>query len=412
MKALFKFRLFVLQSVISAICITSFGLASSWAKLDCTLLSGNPDAGQPEPKMIPYTSLKHANPFQFKILIEDGVKISTADAYLDALNGLNRMIDGHLNIPKKVTLLIGLRGDNAYHENDYPDGHILHVVEDLQLFPTASKHPFKSIPVTLHEHGHGILEENLMNDLNFKKYIQSLPEHRQNTFVEYMEYGRLLGKMGKIEMQMEVIVAEAKILEKAGASQTDPRLLKLTEEFKKLREEHKSLQKSLSEIGEVANREFSILAGYHEFFADLLAVIYTGNKRAIYDALWTAEAKTTLSSGKGEPASREHTKAEKEFLASVEARRFDRNFRPNSTVDAEAHDLYAIVRDWAGDYLIDDPKYMNNKGLTTKVVFDVINILSIEEVMNPQMNLSPKELNMRFIHALEEAFKANASKFN
>ncbi len=229
------------------------------------------------------------------------------------------LVPSGLTLPKSLDLKILHKFDNAY----YAWGQV--VLPYSLTIDKFEKHPNHTLNVWSHEFGHAIFNESMgklipkWNDLKFAMAL---------LMPLYNEQGKLASELEKENDPFKVVAIQT-------------RLKEITEKMKEIR---KTFYEAF-----ILN---DISASYNEFFADIVAVIYSQKGDAIYDALF----RTGLG-----------FETNKSFIARDFTNRSNEITKWNPTQDdLEIHNLLAPARYHVWKYYLDNPIYAHNKGVIAK----------------------------------------------
>lgn len=150
----------------------------------------------------------------------------------------------------------------------------------------------------------------------------------------------------------------------------------------------KEITQKMKEIHKTFDEAFilnNISASYNEFFADIIAVIYSQKGDAIYDALF----RTGLG-----------FETNKSFIARDFTNRSNEITKWNPTQDdLEIHNLLAPARYHVWKYYLDNPVYAHNKGVIAKEVLKAISreIVKFKDTYGPFIKSYGYSRDMAFI---------------
>lgn len=335
-----------------------------------------------------------------KLVIEpgEGVKAAWSEERRKLIAQLNAMIAPDLKVPKSVTVMLTAKGMDAYHVSHYPDGHEIHVPYQFEL-KGAKKHPIHSAAILAHEYGHGILAENLNLNDRFKSALALLVKpgralKRGDRFADYLKWDSLRNEATQIVQKAQTLSDARTARAAVTTDPNDAELAATDAELKKLEARLKEIETEMDSLKVDGDEVFEMLGAFHEFFADVVAVVFYNDPKVIWRGLYSPKLEYVGMS----------PQEEREMFKSFTLRRFDKNVRIRDFSEEEIHVALTPVRTYAWDHYLNNPLYRAHKSKILKTVFDSIVDEVIERGKTPNITPSPAVQNQRLIDRLDANF--------
>ncbi len=235
-----------------------------------------------------------------------------------------------------------------------------------------SKHPVHSQATAVHEFGHAIFDANLYNrSQEYRELTDSFKAYSVNK----------AGKKKQIE-DLEALLSEATAV--ADQAAIEIRLAKLQDELFDF--EERFWDTYLKNPFIIHEAEVS---GYNELFADVTAVLFRKDPRAMYDSLAQSKIK----------------QLSKPFnTADVDARDFTnkKNRLDNWNETEDPYGMFSPVRYFLYEKYLKRPEYLNSRASELYgTIFQAIFEEMTYRLRNPQVKLSAKAWNERLIKKIE-----------
>jgi hypothetical protein len=255
---------------------------------------------------------------------------------------------------------------------------------DLSKLKKYHKSPSFSVPILAHEYGHLIFMEN---------YTLREPIWR-DAFETYKNLIPVLNEMQKnrdaLKKQMDDIFAQMK-----DPAVTTERRIELIGKIKSLGEEMSKISDQASALMKPVKAVMEINTSYNEFFADVVAVLYTGKSGVIDGGV------SFTRSLQG------NNKFTKETKHSDTERNFENHLEHDG--DYEGHGYFSLARnDIWNSYLV-SPSYRARSGEIMTAVFDAVAKENSRILQNPidmATDANWKQLNQSLTDAIERELAA------
>lgn len=353
---------------------------------------------------ISFSALAQSNPCKAylattpqKLVIQpdQGVKPPWVEERRKLIGQVNAMIAPDLKIPKSVTIILAPKGMDAYHVSHFPDGHEIHVPYQFEL-KTATKHPVHSAAILAHEYGHGILAENLMLNETFQSALAPLGKFAfgGHGFADYLRWERLRTEIDHLAARNDVLVKARAERAKVTSDPNDPELKAIDAELAQIDARGKEIEVEFEKVAPAGEATFELLAGYHEFFADVVAVVFYNDPKVIWRGLYSPKLEYV-----GMSQQEEH-----EIFKSFTLRRFDKNVRVRNFSEEEAHVELTPVRSYLWKHYLSNPLYRTHRSKMLRAVYDSIVDEVMERAKTPNITPSPAVQNQRLIQRLDANF--------
>ncbi len=247
------------------------------------------------------------------------------------------------------------------------------------------KDPSYSVPILAHEYGHLIFMEN---------YTRREPIWRE-TFENYKQIRPKLVEMQNasdaIQKELAAIYGEMK-----SPEITPERRMELLEKIKSLSAQNTKLSDEASELIKPMRMVRYFNTAYNEFFADVVAVLYTG-KGGIIDG---GVSFTRALQG--------DNKYSKESKHSDQERNFENNLKHDG--DYEGHGYFSLTRNDVWTSYLASPSYRANKsGEIMTAIFNAVakeNSRVMREPVKMEDEATWKILNQKLAEAIDQELSA------
>ena len=302
------------------------------------------------------------------LVIPDGVEIKVYTQHPDPVAN---PID--MSVNAGVRFFMGLQADKNNPKS----------VKNYYKVPTVSS------PILAHEYGHIIFFENFgIREPIWREAFKTFREKMPELTVKDQQYQKLIGEIALRQEQLKTMTDKAQI------AQIQQEMLQLVLQAVKL-------NKEIELEGAAVQTLSAITTSYNEFFADVMAVLYTGKPTSIEDAV--TFTRTLQFDGK----------LAKEMKQSNDERNFKDRAEPRDAKDDfEDHGYFSTVRAGVWESYLASPTIRTAKrGQVTEAIFDAIaKECSTLIRSGAPVNLKTKEkwieLNERLMKAIDNEMAA------
>ncbi|MCM2282579.1 MAG: hypothetical protein NDI61_12115 [Bdellovibrionaceae bacterium] len=147
-----------------------------------------------------------------------------------------------------------------------------------------TQNPTTMIPIIAHEFGHMVFHANILADLPETKVIEDA----------FRDEDKMIKQMDQLEERR-------KNLERWDNPRAEAELNRIYSEIERLSIELERLEQKVR----VAASALNVADPYHEFYADVIAILYTGQPNSVADAIHMAQTKAGRSHGERKRSSSE-----------------------------------------------------------------------------------------------------------
>lgn len=238
----------------------------------------------------------------------------------------------------------------------------------LETIDKNVQSPQRSLPATVHEYGHAIFSENLervMPDFHEVGDLLRL-HHRYSRQIKAFPGG------DRLDGFCPIFLANG-----TGGNKTNEAINANCPEFREIVLKQKALVDRIS-----AQKWISKMTPYHELFADVIAVLESGNKEAMGDAL------AFIRSPIRDPR-------------SLDLRSFTNCPAASEATETKPHGYFSPVRCEIGKFIKSTMTKVEKAQLASKV-FDVL-AADLKRAISSKTMPDPVEDNTRLIHELQQA---------
>lgn len=331
-------------------------------------------------------------PFQFQIDLNRRVSPTVVPAIREILMGINQQLDT-LGPPDQLNVKI-VRTQGELRAFCYSEIQTIELAEHLVDEPA----------IFAHEYGH------ILFNSNFGRFwapwnLQLKTWQAARDFYDKVLEPQLIELEG-LQAQYDFI--------NEGTSRWDWLLKPKKKKNKDLDAAKKLLEEAKSQVARSEShyrllkmknskevlRMDKLSVAYQELFADLVAVLYTGDPRAITDAI--------LHNLDSPGPSREITPERSQLFATVGSRAFANNTATELIVKAWSHDsslhgIFKPTRDFLNNNYLSDLNQRPSPAVLAEAVLKAIAEELLARHSNPFIGDDPKLLNQRLITAIERA---------
>ncbi|QLY24644.1 hypothetical protein [Bdellovibrio sp. KM01] len=310
---------------------------------------------------------------------EDGVTAKEVDVFRKVVDDLNSHLGG-LVTPQNAEILVYKKHSspaaNPFQKTVVAGVHYKRTHNNKEYLKT----PNFSIPILAHEYGHLIFMENY-----------GRVEPRWTEAIEsYQEVKVLRAKRASLQNENNELSDKAnsfKIKNEPVPAEITDRMAAVAREIQELQQKDQELMTKFYEV-------WDNNTAYNEFFADVVAVMYTGKSDSVSKAVAFA---TDL----------QNTRNKKFMKQSAEQRDFE-NHRDHD-VDMEGHNFFSISRDDIWDSYLASPTYRKEKAtVMMEAVFAAVAKENSYKIDHPEIKFEDnwKMYNKRLSDAIDAEMSA------
>ncbi|MBC7692890.1 MAG: hypothetical protein H7222_14100 [Methylotenera sp.] len=298
-----------------------------------------------------------------------------------------RVIAPYLLLPPSITVTVPATLDASFCMNETLTHFEITVPAQMSIKGAKPKNPVLTDTVLEHEYGHAVLQYNLMQSSAFRS---AFPKYMKGYQVRALLFP-LQDQRAALEEQIRMLntkpdatpadLAQMQAIQNK-VDHLDAKLDALADQFKPYADEFQTIE--------------NMLGDYHEFFADIVSVIYSQNPKVLWQALYTPQYKSLLRDDKKKLA---------ELLQGFTLRRFDKGLRVETYSQTEIHVSLSPTRAYLWKYYISNPLYKHRESRFLKTLQETI----LQEVTERSrqrdlIDLDPEVLNKRFMAKIDQNF--------